>query len=179
MGKRSDAFPRSPRGFYPTPAKAVEPLLRHMSAGVQFDEPCAGNGALAQHLEAAGHALVTASDTCPMAEGIQEQDALNLEKCNGEMFITNPPWPEPNRRGEPVLSILTHLSSLAPTWLLLPADFAHNIYFGKIESRCNKIVSVGRVKWIADTKFTGKDNCAWYLFDENHIGSTVFYGRDT
>ena len=73
------------------------------------------------------------------------------------MFITNPPWPETNRRGEPTLSILTHLSSLAPTWLLLPADFAHNIYFREVEGRCQRIVSVGRVKWIAGTKHSGNE----------------------
>lgn len=42
---------------------------------------------------------------------------------------------------------------------------------------CVKVVSVGRVKWIEDSKMTGKDNCAWYLFDENHVGPTQFYGR--
>jgi hypothetical protein len=40
-----------------------------------------------------------------------------------------------------------------------------------------KIVSVGRVKWIPDSKMTGKDNCAWYLFDQNGTGQTEFYGR--
>lgn len=28
-----------------------------------------------------------------------------------------------------------------------------------------KIVSVGRVKWIEDSPHTGKDDCAWYMFD--------------
>jgi len=39
---------------------------------------------------------------------------------------------------------------------------------------------VGRVKWIPDSKMTGKDNCAWYLFDntfEGKGGCTQFYGR--
>ena len=47
---------------------------------------------------------------------------------------------------------------------------------------CRKIVSVGRVKWIPDSKHTGKDNCAWYLFDTLRSGETkietVFYGRE-
>jgi len=112
-----------------------------------------------------------------MASGIIKRDALKLEKCNGDLFITNPPWPEPNRRGDPALAILMHLSALAPTWLLLPADFAHNVYFREVESRCQKIVSVGRVKWIPGTKHSGKDNAAWYLFDETYAGSVVFHGR--
>ena len=40
-----------------------------------------------------------------------------------------------------------------------------------------KIVSVGRVKWIPDSKMTGKDNCCWYLFDSTNKAVTEFYGR--
>ena len=118
MGKRSD-FGRHPRGLYPTPVSAVQPLLPHLPAVVQFDEPCAGDGALVQHLEVAGHSLGIASDIQPMAHGILKYDAHVIVQFNGDMFITNPPWPEPNRRGDPTLTILMHLSSLAPTWLLL------------------------------------------------------------
>lgn len=177
MGKRSDNFERNPRGFYPTPVSAVRPLLGHLPVAVQFDEPCAGDGALVRHLEAAGHSLAFASDTHPMAKGIANCDAPNLDRCNGDIFITNPPWPEQNRRVEPVLSILMHLSSLAPTWLLLPADFAHNVYFCLGARQCRRIVSVGRVKWISDSKHSGKDNSAWYLFDDNHTGTIRFHGR--
>jgi hypothetical protein len=177
MSKRSQNFKRNLRGLYPTPSAAVPPLLPFLPSAVRFDEPCAGNGALVGHLEAAGHCLGLASDIHPMADDIEKFDALSIDRCNGDMFITNPPWPEPNRRGEPALAILLHLSSLAPTWLLLPADFAHNVYFREVEPRCQKIVSVGRVKWIPGTKFSGKDNAAWYLFDEAHRGSVTFHGR--
>jgi hypothetical protein len=153
MGKRSK-FERHPRGLYPTPESAVRPLLPHLSTPVHFDEPCAGDGALVRHLEAEGHSLGVASDIQPMAVGIATSDARSIEICSGEMFITNPPWPEPNKRGDPTLSILMHLSALAPTWLLLPADFAHNIYFHKVAVRCRKIVSVGRVKWIRTWRFS-------------------------
>jgi hypothetical protein len=176
MGKRSN-FERHPRGLYPTPESAVQPLLPFLPPAVQFDEPCAGDGALVRHLEVAGHSLGTASDIEPMAVGILKYDARSIKKCSGDMFITNPPWPEPNRRGEPTLSMLMHLAWLAPTWLLLPADFAHNVYFHKVAGRCRKIVSVGRVKWIAGSKGPGKDNAAWYLFDCTHDGQTHFYGR--
>jgi hypothetical protein len=177
MSKRSNKFERNPRGHYPTPVSAVLPLLRHLPDGVHFDEPCAGTGDLARHLEASGHSLARASDIHPMADGITECDALDLDRCNGDMFITNPPWPEPNRRGDPTLAILKHLSALAPTWLLLPADFAHNVYFSEVADRCQKIVSVGRVKWIPGTKHSGKDNAAWYQFDAVHAGQISFGGR--
>jgi hypothetical protein len=38
-------------------------------------------------------------------------------------------------------------------------------------------VAIGRVKWIEDSKFTGKDNACWYLFDKNEMSGTQFYGR--
>jgi hypothetical protein len=177
MGKRSEKFKRNPRGFYITPISAVHPLLRHLPDTVHFDEPCAGDGTLIEHLEAAGHFLAFASDIQPMASSVLKLNALSIDQCNGDMFITNPPWPEPHRRGDPALAVLTHLSALAPTWLLLPADFAHNVYFAKVESRCRKIVSVGRVKWMPGTKHSGKDNAAWYLFEGSHEGATVFHGR--
>ena len=38
--------------------------------------------------------------------------------------------------------------------------------------------SVGRVKWIPDSKMTGKDNCAWHLFDRPSANDAArFYGR--
>ena len=40
-----------------------------------------------------------------------------------------------------------------------------------------KIVSVGRVKWIEDSPFTGKDNCCWYLFDAREEAPAEFIGR--
>lgn len=40
------------------------------------------------------------------------------------------------------------------------------------------VVSVGRVKWIPDSKMTGKDNCAWHLFDADPAcNGARFYGR--
>jgi hypothetical protein len=38
-------------------------------------------------------------------------------------------------------------------------------------------VSIGRVKWVEDSKGSGKDNSCWYLFDYHHRGPTEFYGR--
>jgi hypothetical protein len=108
MGKRSD-FERHPRGLYPTPESAVQPLLPHLPPAVHFDEPCAGDGALVRHLEAAGHSLGTASDIEPMAHGILKYDARSIGQCNGDLFITNPPWPEPNRRGDASHQVVTNL----------------------------------------------------------------------
>jgi hypothetical protein len=43
---------------------------------------------------------------------------------------------------------------------------------------CSDIVAIGRVKWIAGSKFTGKDNACWYRFDTRHRSGPVFHWRD-
>ena len=174
MTKRdSGKFKRRERDFYATPYEAVLPLLLHLPGRTSFDEPCCGQYELASHLGSNGHICEYGSD---IADG---QNALDIETCHGSMFITNPPWPHPGQKGEPTLSIAKHLSSIAPTWLLLSSDFAHNVYFSKLADRCVKIVSVGRVSWMGNG-VKGFDNAAWYLFDEHAPRSmygTAFFGR--
>ena len=170
MGKRSD-FDRIPRDFYPTPESAVLPLLEHITDVNWFDEPCAGDGALIEHFKKYGFRCNSASDLEPQAEGIIKQDALTTTECRGDCFITNPPW------ARPILHpLITHLSDIAPTWLLFDADWAHTKQAAPFANRCRKIVSVGRVKWIPDSKHTGKDNCAWYLFDSPNRETDVGWG---
>jgi hypothetical protein len=41
---------------------------------------------------------------------------------------------------------------------------------------CRKIVTIGRVKWIEDSLYTGKDDSAWFHFSVE-AGDTVFIGR--
>lgn len=184
VGKRSD-FNRRERDFYPTPREAVDPLLPHISHLEGFMEPCAGDGSLIQHLERFKHVCLYASDIEPRAPKINRLDvmdypALQTIKNNYDdlAFITNPPWPALGQSGDPTIAMALRLSDIAPTWFLLSADFAHNKYFERLAKRCIKIVSVGRVKWIPDSPHTGKDNCAWYLFDPTRgYDPTAFYGR--
>ena len=182
MGKRSD-FERVERDYYPTPPDPIIALSPHLGDLDGFGEPCVGNGALADTLTRLGHRLALACDLVPVgpASGYaQARDALTLTQaeCRGlTHFITNPPWPAPAGRGEPTLSLIRHLSALRPTWLLLSADFAHNAYAAEVLDYCAAIVAVGRVKWIPDSEHAGKDNCAWYLFDQCSPGLTVFHAR--
>lgn len=171
MGKRTD-YPRKDRDFYPTPAEAVVPLIPHLLYGpTTFDEPCAGDGALVGHLEYHGMDVGGVSDIEPQSDGVHRQDALTLTSCEGDMFITNPPWAWPILK-----DLMPHLYSIAPTWLLLNADLMHNKRMGPHMQRCVKVVSVGRVSWMGNGK-KGFENCAWFLFDGNHVGATEFYGR--
>lgn len=171
MGKRSH-FERVPRDFYPTPYEAAIPLLPHLSPETRFCEPCAGDGRLIDHLVMHGHICARARDIEPRRDDIEQKDALTTLTGNIDCFITNPPWDR-----KILHPLITHLSMQAPAWLLFDADWMHTKQAAPFLPILRKIVSVGRVKWIPDSKMTGKDNCCWYLFDQEGSGAT-FYGRN-
>lgn len=171
MGKRS-SFERVERDFYPTPAEAVVPLLPHIAPRTRFCEPCAGDGALVGHLTAAGHVCASAWDIEPRGPSIDRHDALNRLIGNIDCFITNPPW-----RRDILHPLILHLTEQHPAWLLFDADWIHTRQATPYLWLLRKVVSVGRVKWIPDSRFTGKDNCAWHLFDREAEGLPVFIGR--
>jgi hypothetical protein len=168
MGKRS-LFPRVPQDAYPTPAEAVAPLLPHLAPNTRYIEPCAGEGRLVGHLERAGHVCVGAYDLPDDAR------VKRYEAKPGIFFATNPPW-----RRDVLHPIIVNLSDQLPTWLLLDAAWIHTRQSAPYLARLRKIVSVGRVKWIPDSPFTGKDDCAWLLFDQpqpDELAAVHFIGR--
>ena len=170
MGKRSD-FERKPRDFYPTPIEAVYPLLEHLEEDFLFAEPCAGDGTLIEHLETKG-VCMWASDIEPQAKGIHRSpyDKLGFnELIESNYIITNPPWDR-----SILHPIIDFFAPQMPTWLLFDADWIHTKQSKPYMEMCHKIVSVGRIKWFGN--MTGKDNCAWYLFDRE-VNNTIFYGR--
>lgn len=175
VGKRS-SFERRERDFYPTPLEAVLPLLPHLPTTVAFAEPCAGDGSLIRHLESFGHRCGFASDIEPLDDEIECRDAMTINRqdlgLSWSVIITNPPWSR-----DVLHPMITHLSRLGPTWLLFDADWLHTRQSAPYLRILHKVVSVGRVKWIPDSKMTGKDNCAWYLFDARPAENTLFFGR--
>lgn len=173
MGKRSN-FERRDRDFYPTPPEAVYPLIPHLVTGTDFVEPCAGDGALATTLDHLGMMCTGMWDIEPRAPGIKRENALTyVPACHPDYVITNPPW-----RRDILHPLIDHLSKIAPTWLLFDADWMHTRQAAPYLLKCQMIVSVGRVKWIPGSKYTGKDNCAWYLFDDTTDElKTTFHGR--
>jgi hypothetical protein len=171
MGKRSD-FARIPRDFYPTPYEAVVPLFPHLPAGASYCEPCCGDGALIEHLSRHGFRLKCAFDVDPKMDAYCMDATINWSDGDPDFYITNPPW---DRR---ILHpIIANLSRHRPTWLLFDADWMHTRQSTPFMPYLRKIVSVGRVKWIPDSKMTGKDNCAWYLFDQSSDAPAQFIGR--
>lgn len=164
---------------YDTPEAAVLPLLPFLLDVKSFAEPCAGNGFLVRALERHGLKCVWQSDIRtdvkrpgPVKGGI---DALTLRRIHVEKadcICTNPPWTR-----EILHPMIWAFMRLKPTWLLFDADWLHNQSSVPMIVHCRAIVSVGRVKWMADSEHTGLDNAAWFLFDYRHMGQPVFHPR--
>ena len=177
MGKRS-SFERNPRDFYPTPREAVVPLLRFLQRGENFIEPCAGNGALVDHLNGAGQRCVWASDIDTAFDwgkggyDAQHMDLVAWDVPRAHAIITNPPWDR--KILHPIIT--RFIQQPIPSWLLIDADWAHTKQAAPFLKFCTDIVAIGRVRWIPGSKHTGKDNCCWYRFD-SHEKDTVFHGR--
>lgn len=154
-----------PKDFYPTPREAVLPLIPHLLSGSRYTEPCVGTYDLVRHLDKFGFVCSLAYD--------EERDARVCKDFEGDLFITNPPWDR-----KVLHPIIENLSDVAPTWLLFDADWMHTKQSHSYLDRLCSVVSVGRVKWIPDSKMTGKDNCCWYLFSTpDPLRDTIFYGR--
>lgn len=176
MSKRTQGLERRANDAYDTPFEAVKPLLPHLPRACYFIEPCAGKGNLVDHLTAFGHTCAGAFDIAPRRADIQRRSVHQIKiKGRGtkSFFITNPPW-----KREILHPIIEHLASQLPTWLLFEADWAHTQQAARFMPICQKIVSVGRVRWIEGTAMDGMENCAWYLFDGARRTEFVeFYGR--
>lgn len=175
--------PRKERDFYPTPEKAVEPLIPHLQKGglKRFIEPCAGNGALVKHIENMTdweYLCMGAYDIDPQQNSyplnIQQRNALSLtlyDVIGIDYIITNPPF-----QWDMLQPLLDHLPDLRPTWLLLPFGYACNKRMAPYMEKCKKLVPIGRVKWIEGSKQTSTDDYGWYLFT-HETTTTRLYAR--
>lgn len=167
MGKRSD-FQRRPMDDYPTiDPRAIVPLLPFIEGLSAFAEPCAGDCDLVRMLEGGGLRCCYAGDIKTGEDALVVSD---FGDCDA--IITNPPWTR-----EILHAMILHFQRIAPTWLLFDADWAHTKQSAPFLPQCSHIVAVGRLKWIPGSKFTGKDNCAWYRFAAAHSEGPRFYGH--
>jgi len=174
VSKRS-SFDKIPRDFYPTTdPKAIPPKLVKFIRGKTYAEPCYGEGDLEN--------LLVEVATCRWRSDIRETgccklwDAMclsehEIDRC--DMILTNPPFSR-----DVLLPMIDHFISLRPTWLLLPADMAHNRYFSPYMEKCSRVVSVGRLKWFKDSKHTSTDNFMWAFWPHKaEPTDTVFMTR--
>lgn len=169
MGKRSE-FERRKNDAYQTPPSAVAPLIPHLSGVLTFAEPCCGEGRLLHTLEDYGLECKFWGDIDTGQDALTDTEIL----CQRfDAIITNPPWTR-----EILHPMILRFQSIAPTWLLFDADWVHTRQAAPFIDQCSHIVSVGRVKWIEDSKFTGKDNAAWHRFHAQHVGGPRFFARE-
>lgn len=196
MGKRSE-FDHLEKSQYLTPEAALMPLVPFLPKGVfRFAEVCAGDGRLANYVEARSHGQAAwmtdldpagARNTADEVFGghqrtdVKQMNALDITADDLDlidMVITNPPW-ERNKKNDYILHrLIEHFGGMIQTWFLFDADWAHTVQAQPYLDRyCSRIVSVGRVKWMPNTTMTGKDNAAWYEFRPGHTRPPVFYGR--
>ena len=167
MGKRSSNFERIPRDFYRTPFNAVPPLIPHLRGIRTFAEPCAGDGALVRHLESFGLRCTYAGDIAT------RQDALARDTYgNADAIITNPPYTR-----ELMHALIEHLQRIAPTWLLLEADWAYTKQAAPFMPSCSDVVAIGRLRWIEGTTMSSYENFAWYRFDARHRAGPIFHAH--
>jgi hypothetical protein len=177
MGKREEVKkPKSDKDFYATiDPNAVTPLLPYIR-GCNYGEPFYGDGDLED--------LLVDTATCKWRSDIREtvgsskvMPATEITKSDVigiDYFISNPPFTK-----SALLPCIGHLSSLLPTWLLLPADMLHNKYMTPHMRKCSMILSVGRLCWFPNAEgrlVTGVDNYCWYKFVDCAT-DTVFKGR--
>jgi len=174
MGRRSD-FPKVDKDFFPTTdPRAVEPLVRYIR-GNTYAEPCYGDGDLEDLLMDVA-TCKWRSDVRGTVESSKVMDAMSLTKSDLQgidLIVTNPPFTR-----SVLMPMLDHFITLKPTWLLLPAGHMHNVYFGDAMRKCSKVVSIGRLKWFKDSKFSSTDDFCWYFWPQwaTHQ-ETVFRGR--
>lgn len=166
MGKRSN-FKRVDKDYYPTiDVRAWEALKPNLPYYFKYAEPCYGGGHLSRMIGV---------DKCVYSGDVETgQCAFDLKLGDiacADYIITNPPWSR-----NILHPMIDHFRKLKPTWLLFDADWAHTKQSSEYMNYCKKIVSVGRLIWIEGTKTSGKDNCAWYLFDKEEC-KTEFVGR--
>jgi hypothetical protein len=102
------------------------------------------------------------------------KDALALDHYGAaDAIITNPPYTR-----DLMHRLIAHFQRILPTWLLLDSDWASTRQAAPFLPCCSDIVTIGRVKWIEGSKYSGKDNHAWFRFDARHRSGPVFRWRD-
>lgn len=203
MGKRTDTnFEKHEKSQYLTPEAPVVALLPFLpKGGFYFAEPCAGDGRLVNHIEKLTNGQgVWISDIDPdgvaaladakyggaqrtdvMAKDALEVTKRDLNEAQVDMVITNPPWERSKAHDYILHRLIEHYGSMIPTWFLFDGDWAHTAQAQPyLEQYCSRIVSAGRVKWMPDSKHTGKDNACWYEFHpeaRRFNRAPSFYGR--
>ena len=175
MGKRSD-FKRVEKDFYQTfDQRAYPPLMAHLKGTETFAEPCAGHGDMVEALGKRGLKCRYMGDIQGV-HPITKKDALQITErdiAECDLIITNPPWSR-----DILHEMILKFQSMRPTWLLFDSNWTNSKRAAPYMKNLKKIVPVGRLQWMKNTKYSAKDDVSWYLFEKSwHAGYSQFYPR--
>ena len=139
---------------------------------------------LVRHLEKHGHSCYFASDLEPQDEPVDIAGAMVSHKAitadaltlttplqGADVIITNTPWSR-----HILHPMIEHFRKHKRAWILLDAGWMFTKQSADYMGYCSKVVAVGRLRWIADTKMTGKDDCVWLCMEQTRC-ETIFIGR--
>jgi len=175
MGKRSD-FERIEKDYYRTfDPRAVAALAPHLAPNTKFAEPCAGDGILIDQLEALGHVCTAAYDLEPKRSDIARSDVLRLDRGHmneADVAITNPPWSRPLLH-----ALIGHFQPMMTSWFLWDANWVWTKQSRPYIDGIDRVVAIGRLKWMEGTKMDGKDDCCWYRLQPGHTDGPKLVGR--
>lgn len=177
MSKRSN-FEKIPKEFYPTTDKKVlKETFLELIEGKTYAEPCWGEGDLEDLLrgEATCGWRSDIRDTSPVSKQMSGLDVTPYDVRDCDLIVTNPPF----SKGV-LLPLLDHFITLKPTWLLLPAGYMNNVYFGPYMKKCSKVISIGRVCWfpVGGKRVASTDDFCWYYWEKDASETqTIFIGR--
>ena len=168
---------RRERDYYATPKEPVVPLREAMGdEQFRYWEPCCADGQLISHIAElfSKSSCVKKTDLVTPIGEVQDVFTITREQADDfeiKYFITNPPWLNTPRSGYQLFRLIKHLSSIRPTILLLNANLCWNkgSWKNKLAPMpfCNWVKPTSRIKWIPDSPYAGKEDCAWMQFDQS------------
>lgn len=167
MGLYSD-FPRKKHDEYLTPFKAARYLEKYLTGVRTFVEPCSGDGRLIRHIESFGPLCIYEND---IQKGVDALTDPVLPRIITDAIITNPPYSD-----HLLFPMIQRFAAIAPTWLLLEANFKYAHQAAPLIPMCTDIVPIGRIVWFEGTQ-EGKLNYAWYRFHAQHTRGPIFHPR--
>jgi hypothetical protein len=146
------------------------------NAQFKYWEPCCAEGQLVAHIvDLFPKSTCVAKTDLVTGFGV-EQDVFTVTREQADdleiaFFITNPPWLNTPQSGHQLFRLIHHLASIRPTILLLNANICWNKGSWQHPLApmpfCCWIQPTSRIKWIPDSKFAGKEDCAWMCFDKS------------
>ncbi|AAL49599.1 unknown [Sinorhizobium phage PBC5] len=166
MGKHSN-FPRRKEDEYLTPYEAALPLKPYLTGVRTFAEPCCADGRLIRWVESFGPLCIHSGDIQTGTDALTDP---MLEQLIVDAIITNPPY-----TWDLLSAMIDRFMRIAPTWLLLEADFKYNLRTQGFMRHCSDVVPIGRVRWFSETTDESKVSYAWYRFHIQHTRGPIFH----